>query len=112
MGNDWAMFVLDYRRIIHMSKGSFHASSYTLSPADEPASFINADVDGPDRVSEMFHEARARVVEVIIGDVMLAREVAWPPSLVLILRRSNPPLTFHPASSLPGLVVVWLREEG
>lgn len=51
---------------------------------------MSTDTDGLDGVPEMFHETWAQALEVVIGIVLLAREVGWiwPLPLILIFRRS------------------------
>lgn len=52
----------------------------------EATTLMGTDVDGLGGVAEMFHETWAQCVEVVIGVVLLAREVGWiwPLPLVLI----------------------------
>jgi hypothetical protein len=50
---------------------------------------MGADADGLEGVPEMFHETWAQILEVVIGIILLSREVdwVWPLPLVLIFRR-------------------------
>ncbi len=46
---------------------------------------MSTDIDGLDGVPEMFHETWAQLLEVVIGIVLLSREVGWIWPLPLIL---------------------------
>ena len=41
------------------------------------ATFVSNDVSNMEDSARMFHETWAQVVEVVIGTVMLARQVGW-----------------------------------
>lgn len=51
----------------------------------EAASLISTDMDELDQVPEMLHEIWAQIVEVMIGVVMLAKEVGWIWPIPLLL---------------------------
>jgi ATP-binding cassette subfamily C (CFTR/MRP) protein 1 len=59
----------------------------------EAATLMGTDVDGLEGVAEMLHETWAQCLEVVVGIVLLAREVGWiwPLPLVLIYRRWSLP---------------------
>ncbi|KAK4233232.1 P-loop containing nucleoside triphosphate hydrolase protein [Achaetomium macrosporum] len=52
---------------------------------NEAVTLMNTDTDGLDGVPEMFHEIWAQILEVVIGILMLFREVGWIWPLPLIL---------------------------
>jgi hypothetical protein len=67
------------------------SSSSTLYEDGEATTLMSTDVDGLDGIAGMFHETWAQILEVVIGVVLLAREVGWiwPLPLVLIFRKSQ-----------------------
>lgn len=54
--------------------------------SSEAVSLMSFDAEGLDDLPEMIHELWAHILEVVIGIVMLSREVGriWPLPLVLI----------------------------
>ncbi len=48
-------------------------------------SLMSTDARGLDEIPEMFHETWAQILEVVIGIVLLSREVGWIWPLPLIL---------------------------
>lgn len=62
--------------------------SWTDSPLEgRVLTLITTDVDSIDGISEMFHETWTQVIEVIVGTVLLSRQVGWlwPLPLFIIL---------------------------
>lgn len=59
----------------------------------EAVTLMSNDAEGLDGVAEMVHEIWAQMVEVVIGIVLLSREVGWiwPLSLILIFCTSTNP---------------------
>ena len=55
---------------------------------------MSTDTEGLDGVPEMFHETWAQILEVVIGIVLLSREVGWiwPLPLILIFCGSSQPV--------------------
>jgi len=51
----------------------------------ESTTLMSTDADSLDGVAEMFHETWAQLVEVVIGVILLAREVGWIWPLPLLL---------------------------
>lgn len=58
----------------------------------ETTALMSNDADSLDGLSEMIHETWAQVIEVVIGIILLAREVGWiwPLPLFLIYRMLIP----------------------
>lgn len=70
----------------------------------EAVTLMTTDTEGLDGVPEMFHETWAQALEVVIGLILLSREVGWiwPLPLVLIFRESleSPILHIHMIHSM------------
>jgi hypothetical protein len=61
-----------------------HSASVTYDNG-ESTTLMSTDADSLDGIGEMFHETWAQVIEVVIGVVLLAREVGWIWPLPLFL---------------------------
>lgn len=53
--------------------------------SSEAVTLMSTDTEGLDGVPEMFHEIWAQVLEVVVGIVLLSREVGWISPLPLVL---------------------------
>jgi len=74
-----ALIGLIYQRSLHAQNASYEdGSAVTL---------MSTDVDNVQDVGEMFHEAWAYLLEVIIGTSLLATQIgwSWPIPLVIIV---------------------------
>lgn len=61
----------------------------------ESTTLMSTDVDGLVGIAEMFHETWAQFVEVVIGILLLAREVGWVWPLPLFLIFREPTYTYE-----------------
>jgi ATP-binding cassette subfamily C (CFTR/MRP) protein 1 len=54
----------------------------------EVTTLMSTDVDGLEGIAQMFHETWAQILEVLVGVVLLSKEVGWiwPLPLLLIIR--------------------------
>lgn len=46
---------------------------------------MSADVDSVDTSGEMFHETWAQVIEVLVGTILLAKQIGWFAPLPLLI---------------------------
>lgn len=67
--------------------------SSNVSDAGKVLTIMSTDIDGVSSAGEMFHETWAMFMELVIGMVLLAREVRWlwPVPLALIFRECSQP---------------------
>jgi hypothetical protein len=68
-------------------------SPSTAHGSSEAVTLMSTDTEGLDGVPEMFHEIWAQTLEVVIGMVLLSREVGWiwPLPLISIFRTCGGP---------------------